>query len=56
MCTCELDCIFSEAERRYYVVDVLSWKGQRLVDCPSEFRTWWLRTKLSEARASDPSS
>jgi snurportin-1 len=56
MAACELDCIWSEADQAYFVVDVLSWKDHRLTDCPAEFRMYWLATKLSEARASEPSS
>lgn len=53
---CQLDCIFSEAEQRYYVVDLLLWKGQAMVDCTAEFRLFWLQARLSEARASVSSS
>lgn len=53
---CELDCIFSEEQQIYFVLDLLSWKDQTLADCPSEFRLFWLQTKLAEARASVASS
>lgn len=53
---CELDCIWREAEQTYYVLDVLVWKGQRLTECTSDFRLFWLATKLHEARATDASS
>lgn len=48
---CELDCIWSEAEQVYYVLDVVQWNGQRLVDCPAEFRRFWLHSKLAEVEA-----
>ena len=53
---CELDCIYAETEQTYYVVDVLCWKGTRLVDCPSELRLWWMHSKLSECKAEQTSS
>ena len=56
MSTCELDCIWREAEQTYYVLDVLAWKGQQLADCTTEFRLYWLRTKLAEARAMETTS
>ena len=56
LCACELDCIFSEAEQTYHILDVLSWKDQRLVDCPSDFRLWWLASKLAECTAHVASS
>ena len=56
LCTCELDCIYRESEQTYYVLDVLNWKGQRMTDCPTDFRLYWLTTKLAETRASQLSS
>jgi snurportin-1 len=56
MSTCELDCIWSEQEQTYYVVDLLSWKGHGLTDCSAEFRVYWLGTKLAEARTAISSS
>jgi hypothetical protein len=56
LCECELDCIFVEEEQTYYVLDVLNWRGQRLVDCPSDFRLYWLHTKLGETHAAHASS
>ena len=56
MAACELDCIWSETDQAYYVVDVLSWKDHRLTECPAEFRMYWLATKLSETGACEPSS
>ena len=43
---CVLDCIWSDAEKTYYVLDCLVWNGHRLVDCPFEFRHFWLRQRL----------
>lgn len=54
--TCELDCIYREADSTYFVVDVLGWKGQAMRDCPSEFRLYWLSTKLAESRAHEATS
>ena len=48
---CVLDCIWSDAEKTYYVLDVLAWNGHRLVDCPFEFRHFWLRQRLGADEA-----
>jgi len=47
---CVLDCIYSEADRTYYVLDVLSWKGHPVVNSETEFRFYWLQVKLDEGR------
>ena len=39
--------MWCEAEQTYHVLDLLSWKDQRLTDCPSELRLYWLATKLA---------
>jgi len=44
-----LDAIFDEEQQRYWVVDLLSWRGMSMYDCPAEFRFYWLRTNLAEA-------
>jgi hypothetical protein len=54
--TCELDCIWVEPLQTFFVLDLLSWKGHRLADCPAEFRLYWLQTKLQETRAATASS
>ncbi|XP_014673044.1 PREDICTED: snurportin-1-like, partial [Priapulus caudatus] len=43
-----LDCILSEAERKYYVLDVMSWNGHPVVDSETDFRFFWLKSKLDE--------
>ena len=53
---CELDCIWSETQQTYYVLDCVRWKEQLLVDCPAEFRAYWVATKLAEARAATRAS
>ena len=54
--TCELDCIWVEPLQTFFALDLLSWKGHRLVDCPAEFRLYWLHAKLQETRAATASS
>ncbi|XP_036391120.1 snurportin-1 isoform X1 [Megalops cyprinoides] len=44
-----LDCIFSEVDRTYYILDVMCWRGHPVYDCPSEFRFYWLQSKVQEA-------
>jgi hypothetical protein len=45
---CVLECILDEEHRLLYAMDILMWKGQCLTDTTSEFRMYWLQTKLSE--------
>ncbi|KAG2487114.1 hypothetical protein HYH03_014227 [Edaphochlamys debaryana] len=45
---CLLDCVFHPPTATYYVQDLLCWRGYALYDCPAEFRTFWLATKLAE--------
>jgi hypothetical protein len=45
---CLLDCILNETTRVLYVMDILVWKGQTVVDTTAEFRMFWLENKLSE--------
>ena len=35
---CVLDCIYSENQAILYILDVLRWKSQSLVECDAEFR------------------
>mmetsp|Transcript_5171 Transcript_5171/g.9994 ORF Transcript_5171/g.9994 Transcript_5171/m.9994 type:complete len:350 (-) Transcript_5171:158-1207(-) len=53
---CQLDCIWLEAQQTYFVLDLLCWKEYHLVDCPAEFRYFWLRSKLEEVRAGEQCS
>jgi hypothetical protein len=45
---CILECILDEERRLLYAMDILMWKGQCLTDTTSEFRMYWMQTKLSE--------
>lgn len=45
---CIIDCIFSETERIYYILDVMSWNGSHFHECETEFRFFWLESKLNE--------
>jgi len=47
----QLDCVWAEAEQTYYVLDLLAWKGLRLVDHPYEERVFWAASKLAEVHA-----
>ncbi|XP_071382833.1 snurportin-1 isoform X2 [Centroberyx affinis] len=44
-----LDCIYSEVDRTYYILDVMCWRGHPVYDCPTEFRFYWLQSKVQEA-------
>uniref|UniRef100_A0AAY4CT55 Snurportin-1 n=1 Tax=Denticeps clupeoides TaxID=299321 RepID=A0AAY4CT55_9TELE len=43
-----LDCIYSEVDRTYYILDVMCWRGHPVYDCPTEFRFYWLQSKVAE--------
>ena len=53
---CILDCIFQEARSTYYIMDLMCWKGYTLYDCSTEFRQFWMQSKLPEARPADAGS
>ncbi|KAL5004249.1 hypothetical protein ScPMuIL_017705 [Solemya velum] len=43
-----LDCLYNEVAETYYVLDVMCWKGHPFYDSETEFRFYWLHSKLSE--------
>jgi snurportin-1 len=48
---CILDCIYHPENNTYYVMDLMSWKGYNLYDSNSEFRFFWVSSKLAETTA-----
>lgn len=45
---CVLECVFHESDGTFYVVDLLYWKGQSMLDCEASFRFAWCHSKLQE--------
>lgn len=43
-----LDCVYSEVNRTYYVLDVMCWRSQPVYDSETEFRFYWLQAKFEE--------
>ncbi|XP_067013726.1 snurportin-1 [Anabrus simplex] len=43
-----LDCIWHAQSKTYYILDVLAWNNQPLLDCETEFRFFWLQSKIRE--------
>ncbi|XP_032720995.1 snurportin-1 isoform X1 [Lontra canadensis] len=43
-----LDCIYSEVNQTYYVLDVMCWRGHPFYDCQTDFRFYWMHSKLPE--------
>ena len=43
-----LDCIYHEGSRKFYVLDILCWRGHPVYDSDTEFRSYWLATKFRE--------
>ncbi|NXD69593.1 SPN1 protein, partial [Eolophus roseicapillus] len=45
---CILDCIYNEAKQTYYILDVMCWRGHPVYDCQTDFRFFWLSSKMQE--------
>ncbi|XP_059046902.1 snurportin-1 isoform X1 [Achroia grisella] len=45
---CVLDCFYHEPNNTMYILDLLAWNNQPMTDCETEFRYFWLETKLAE--------
>ncbi|NXV81242.1 SPN1 protein, partial [Atlantisia rogersi] len=45
---CILDCIYSEAKQTYYILDVMCWRGHPIYECQTDFRFFWLSSKIQE--------
>ncbi|XP_064608136.1 snurportin-1-like [Liolophura sinensis] len=43
-----MDCILDEANKTYFVLDLMYWKQHPLYESETEFRFYWLSTKFSE--------
>ncbi|CAM1154067.1 SNUPN (predicted) [Pycnogonum litorale] len=43
-----LDCIFDEKKRIYFILDVICWNGHYVYESDTEFRFYWIKTKLEE--------
>lgn len=43
-----LDCIWIKEQKTYFVLDVLAWSNQSLLNCDTEFRFFWLKSKFQE--------
>ncbi|CAO3590762.1 unnamed protein product [Absidia cylindrospora] len=45
---CILDCIYDAATWTFYVLDLMCWNGYAIYDCDTDFRHFWLQTKLCD--------
>ncbi|XP_006888348.1 PREDICTED: snurportin-1 [Elephantulus edwardii] len=45
-----LDCIYSEVNQTYYILDVMCWRGHPFYDCQTDFRFYWMHSKLPEEK------
>ncbi|XP_019388885.1 PREDICTED: snurportin-1 isoform X1 [Crocodylus porosus] len=43
-----LDCIYSEVKQTYYILDVMCWRGHPVYDCQTDFRFFWIHSKIQE--------
>ena len=45
---CIFDCIFHEVTRTFFVLDIMCWRGHPVYNSDTEFRFFWLKTKLND--------
>lgn len=45
---CILDCLYDSTIATYYILDVMCWMGHPVYDSDTEFRNYWLNTKVNE--------
>jgi len=45
-----LDCIYSESNGIFYILDMMCWDGYQYYDCDTEFRLSWVQQKFIENR------
>ncbi|CAB3376085.1 Hypothetical predicted protein [Cloeon dipterum] len=43
-----LDCIYSKETSTIFILDVILWAGYSMVNCETEFRFYWLKSKFEE--------
>ncbi|XP_067647293.1 snurportin-1 [Eurosta solidaginis] len=43
-----LDCVYSNVQDTFYVLDALVYGNQELIHCETQFRFFWLRSKFAE--------
>ena len=43
-----LDCIYSESNSIFYILDMMCWDGFQYYDCDTEFRLSWVQQKFIE--------
>ncbi|KAK7021309.1 hypothetical protein SK128_003971 [Halocaridina rubra] len=44
-----LDCIYSQSNKTYYILDVMCWVNQSVIGCDTFFRFEWLKARSNEA-------
>ncbi|XP_050699084.1 snurportin-1-like [Eriocheir sinensis] len=43
-----LDCIWSEVNKTYYVLDLIMWLNQSILESETQFRLEWLKSRMEE--------
>lgn len=43
-----LDCLYSEVNKTYYVLDMMCWNGHQIYETETEFRLYWMNEKWQE--------
>lgn len=43
-----LDCVYHEASRTYYMLDMMCWRAHPVYDSDLDFRLFWMKSKIEE--------
>lgn len=53
---CILDCVYDAVHWTFYVLDVMCWRGYPIFDCDTNFRHFWLQTKIESSELDKPNN
>ncbi|KAI8989466.1 hypothetical protein BDB01DRAFT_543348 [Pilobolus umbonatus] len=53
---CILDCVYDAIHWTFYVLDIMCWKGYSTFDCDTNFRHYWLESKLQQNEMDKPTA
>lgn len=53
---CILDCVYDAVHWTFYVLDIMCWRGYPIFDCDTNFRHFWLQTKLEDNELDKPNN
>ncbi|KAG2209250.1 hypothetical protein INT47_005542 [Mucor saturninus] len=53
---CILDCVYDAVHWTFYVLDIMCWRGYPIFDCDTNFRHFWLQTKIEPSELDRPNN